>query len=366
MSELTKKERVNAYLEGRTPDRVPVFPFILTQGVYECGWRLPDITTQTYSDPDKCAQTVLKTLEVYDYDLALGSYMDCFYGVVPLGGELKIPEGFGETVGAARFPVASKADWTEVKKKLPLDPWKEPRAAAVLKATKTVAAHIGRDTPIAALWWPGPTAALLMLRGPEALAMDMAQDPEFAKELIEAGNQFAIDFIRAQYEAGANSVCILGEVFGVEMISPLMCERFVLPYVAEIVETVRKEFGQRTLLHIHGDFKRPKAYPLIEKFIKEARVDALFLDEKHSAAWLRDNVLEKYDIPVCLPIHGPDLCGWTLPQIDSYVRESLRSVAPRGKVMMTPSCEIPPGVPRDHFLQWVQSSHSYGKYPISL
>ncbi len=366
MSELTKKERVNAYLEGRIPDRVPLFPFILTQGVYECGWRLPDITTQTDSDPDKCAQTVLKTLEVYDYDLAIGSYMDCFYGVVPLGGALKIPEEFGETVGAARFPVTSKADWTEVKKKLPLDPWKDGRMSAVLKAIKTVAAQVGHDTPIAALWWPGPTAALLMLRGPEALAMDMAQDPAFATELIEAGNQFAIDFIRAQYEAGANSVCILGEVFGVEMISAAMCERFVLPFVAEIADVVMKEFGQKTLLHIHGDFRRPKTYPLIGKFIQDAHVHGLFLDEKHSAEWLRDNVLSKYDIPVCVPIHGPDLCGWTLPEIDAYVRDAVRCAAPQGRVMMTPSCEIPPGVPRDHFKQWVESTHDHGKYPISV
>jgi len=159
MTQLTKKERVDAFIGGRQPDRIPVFPFILTQGVYECGWRLPDITTQVSSDADKCAETVLKTLEVYDYDLALGSYMDCFYGVVPLGGALNIPEEVGETVTAARFPVRTKADWEEVKSKLPIDPWKEPRVAAVVKAAEGVSAALGQEKPIAGLWWAGRTAA---------------------------------------------------------------------------------------------------------------------------------------------------------------------------------------------------------------
>jgi len=366
MTQLTKKERVDAFIGGRQPDRIPVFPFILTQGVYECGWRLPDITTQVSSDADKCAETVLKTLEVYDYDLALGSYMDCFYGVVPLGGALNIPEEVGETVTAARFPVRTKADWEEVKSKLPIDPWKEPRVAAVLKATKTVSAAVGQDTPIAALWWPGPTAALLMLRGREALAMDMAQDADFAIELIEAANRFCIDFLRAQYEAGANSICILGEVFGVEMISPAMCERFVLPYVAEIADTIMKEFGQKTLLHIHGDFKKPRAYPLLEKFVSQAHVSGLFLDEKHSAEWIKTNVIDALGVPACVPIHGPNLVEWSLPEIEAYTRDAIRHTAGEGGVMMTPSCEIPAAVPHDNFKTWIDSVHKYGTYPISV
>ncbi len=365
MAEMTKKERVNAVLEGKEPDKVPVFPFILTQGVYECGWKLPDITTQTDSDAEKCAQTVIKTLEEYDYDLALGSYMDCFYGVVPLGGTLHIPDKFGGVVSAAQYPVVNRSDWTQVKKKLPLDPWKEPRMAATLKATKMVSDQIGKDTPIAALWWPGPTAAMLMLRGPEPIIMDMIEEPDFATELLQAGNQFAIDYIRAQYQAGANSVCILGDVVGVELIPPDMCERFVLPYVAEIADMVMKEFGQKTWLHVHGNFTKPDTYPLIEKFIKEGHVHGFYLDEKHSAQWLKDNIIDKYHVPVSISIHGPNLNSWSLDEIDNFVKDGLAYAAPGGGVMVTPSCEIPSDVPKENFHKWVDSTHKYGTYPIS-
>lgn len=364
MSDLTKKERINAVFEGKEPDKVPVFPFILTQGVYECGWRLPDITTQTEINPEKSAETVYKTLETYDYDLALGSYYDCFYGLVPLGGILRIPEGFGEITSASKFPVTSKEDWAEVKKKLPLDPRKDGRVASMLKSIKMVSEKIGHDTPISALHWAGTTSALLMLRGPEPLIMDMVEDPDFAAEMVEAGTEFAIDILRAQYEAGANSICIIGDVFGVEMINPEMCEQFVLPSITKIADTIMKEFGQKTLLHIHGDFSKPAAYPLIEKFIKEGHVHGLFFDEKHSAKWVKDNVRDKYGIPVCIPIHGPNLNSWSLDEIETFVKDTLGYAAPGGGVMMTPSCEIPPDVPKEKFLKWMQCVHKYGTYPI--
>lgn len=365
MSGMTKKERIDAVFEGREPDRVPVFPFILTQGVYECGWKLPDITTQTEIDPEKSAATVFKTLEVYDYDLALGSYYDCYYGLVPLGGVLRIPEGFGEITSASKFPVTSREDWAEVKKKMPLDPRKDGRVASMLKSIKKVSKKIGHNTPISAIHWAGPTSALLMLRGPEPLIMDMVETPDLAAEMFEASTQFAIDILRAQYEAGANSICIIGEVLGVEMITPEMCEQYVLPSVAKIAKTIMKEFGQKTLLHIHGDFSKPAAYPLVEKFIKEGHIHGLYFDEKHSGKWVKDNVRDKFNIPVCLPIHGPDLASWSPDEIEAYVKDTLSYAAPGGGVMMTPSCEIPPDVSQERFLRWMQSVKRYGTYPIN-
>ena len=47
--------------------------------------------------------------------------------------------------------------------------------------------------PVIPCWWPGPTAAMCMLRGPEAF-MDMALEKDFAHEMIKAANEFAIDF----------------------------------------------------------------------------------------------------------------------------------------------------------------------------
>ena len=356
---MSKKERIQAVFEGRKPDKVPVFPFILTQGVYECGWTLPDLTTETELDFEKSAETVFRTLEAYDFDLALGTYMDCHVGVVPLGGNLTIPTEFGSILFPAKFPVGSQEAWSEVKKKLPLDPHDDPRIESMLKSIQIVSKAIGDTTPIAALWWPGTTVTLLMLRNIQDLLLDMAMEPEFAQEMFDFSNQFAMDFIRAQYQAGANSICIIGDVLGVEMISPAMCEEFVLPGVRAIADMVMEEFGQKTLLHIHGDFSKPDNYPLIEKFITEGHIGGIFLDEKHAGKWVIDNIRDKYHIPVCLPIHGPNLLEWSPEEIGAFVKDELEYAAAGGGVMMTPSCEIPPTVSQQNLKAWIDAVHSF-------
>lgn len=359
MAEMTKRERVNAFMEGRESDVVPVFPFILTKGVYEGGWRLPEVTTQTELDADKSAQGILKTIERYNYDLALGSYYDGFFGVVPLGGMLNIPGEYGMSVSAAKHPVESKEDWLKIKKKLPLDPRQDGRMSSVLKSIRMVADQAGPDMPIGTTWKSGVTAALLMLRGAEGLIMDMIEDPDYAHEMVDAGTEFSLNFLRAQYQAGANSVCVLTDVMGVEMLSPEMYEEFVFPSLKIISHAVAQEFGQKILLHIHGDFQREDTYPLVEKLIKECRIDALYFDEKHSAQWLKDNVRDKYNTPVCVPIHGPDLNAWSLEEIDNFVKDTFKIMGTGRGVMITPSCEIPPDVPSEKFKRWVDSVHQY-------
>ena len=60
---MNKKQRLEAIKRGEVPDYMPVFPFILTHGVYSCGWTLPDITTHDHLDGEKSARTVLETLK---------------------------------------------------------------------------------------------------------------------------------------------------------------------------------------------------------------------------------------------------------------------------------------------------------------
>lgn len=361
--EMTKFERVNAVMEVREPDTVPVYPYILTHGVYANEWRLPEITTQTKLDVKMSTQCVFKTLQEYDYDMAIGSYIDLYFGVTELGGKIKIPDKYGGVVSMAEAPVKEPGDWDKVSKMFPLDPRAGGRMKDVLDSYKIVSEKIGKTTPIIPCWWPGPTSAMCLLRGPEALTMDMALDPNFAHELIKAANDFTIDFLRGMYENGANSVTHLGDIYGTEMLSPDQCKEFVVPYVGKISRTIYEEFGQKTWLHVHGDFMSEETYPVLKEFVETSRVAGFHPDEKHPPEFLQDKVKKVYNIAVAGIIHGPGpLLNGPLDAIEATTKNIIDAAAEGGGLMIAPSCEVPPDTPPENFKKWVQVTHEYGAY----
>jgi uroporphyrinogen decarboxylase len=365
VEEMTKFERVNAVMELREPDRVPVYPYILTHGVYAEGWRLPDITTETMLDAKKSAQCTLKTLEMYDYDMVIGSYQDLYMGVTELGGKIKIPNKFGSAVSMKEPPVMDATAWDRVQKLLPYDPRKSGRAKSLLESYKIVSDKVGKTTPVIPCWWPGPTAAMCMFRGPEMLSMDMALDPSFAHEMIKAANDFAIDFLEAMYENGANSVSHTGEIYGVELLSPEQCHEFVVPYVKELSSKIYKDWGQKTWLHTHGDYKKPDAERIIGEYVNEAKIAGFHPDEKHPPEWLQKHVKEKYRISIAGIIHGPGpLLNGPLEEIERVTKDAIDKAGMGGGLMLAPSCEVPPDTPSENFKRWVELAHTYGKYPL--
>ena len=53
---MNKKERMEAVFNMQTPDVIPVFPRVMAQAIFDMGWSLPDISTQTTMDVDKVAE----------------------------------------------------------------------------------------------------------------------------------------------------------------------------------------------------------------------------------------------------------------------------------------------------------------------
>jgi hypothetical protein len=133
---MNKKERMKAVFDMQEPDVMPVFPRVMAQAIYDMGWKLGDISTQTTMDVDKVAHAFMTNIKKYDYDLCFGTYMDHGFGVPSLGGVLEIPEKFGVSVSIKVPVIKVREDWNEVKKKLPLDPLKHDRMPDALKALR--------------------------------------------------------------------------------------------------------------------------------------------------------------------------------------------------------------------------------------
>jgi uroporphyrinogen-III decarboxylase len=234
-----------------------------------------------------------------------------------------------------------------------------------LESIREVATAVGSHTPVTPAYYTGICSASLILMRVDNLSLAMIEEPDFVDDLCKLASDFAMDWVRAQYEAGANGWLYLADFFGTELISPEMAERYISPYVVEISEMIQKEFGQRTFYHVHGDMKKPRTFAWLEKLVKDANLVGLHLDQYHSAEWVRDNIRDKLRVAAGIPIDGANpLCVGPIEKIEEVTKKAIEIAAPGGGVMIVPSGQVLPSTPNEYFKAWVKATHTYGKYPI--
>jgi uroporphyrinogen-III decarboxylase len=365
---MNKKERFEAVRQRQAPDFMPVWPRVMSQMLYSHGYLLPDVTGADWYDADKVTEAVLASIKEVDYDVAIPSYVDYGFGVPPLGGNIMIPEKFGLAAGTTEDqPVKSKDDWARVQKLMAqYDVTKtDPRMAGCLEVIKNVSAAVGDQMPLVPMYYVGTTAAMFLFRPNEAFLEDTYDDPDWVVEMCDLATEWAINWIGAQYEAGCNSVCFTAETMGTLMLSPKMCIEFNLPCIARLVEAVRKNHGQATWLHIHGDMTTPKAYEYLELLVKEAGVEGFHFDEYNAPDWIKTEVIDKLGVPACIITDGADIVKGPPEAIDAQVKDQISKIGDGLGVMMAPSCQVLPATPQENFKAWVDATHEHGKYPLA-
>lgn len=99
-------------------------------------------------------------------------------------------------------------------------------------------------------WVEGPCAEGADLRGINALMMDFIEDPAFVEDLFAFVLDMALDFARAQIEAGADIIGV-GDA-AASLVGPAIYEQFVFPYEKRLVDGIHA-LGGRVRLHICGN-----------------------------------------------------------------------------------------------------------------
>jgi len=364
---MNKKERFQAVRECRAPDVMPVWSCSLSQTIFGQGLLLPDVTGQDWYDSGKITEAILGSIRNIDYDLAIPFYADFGFGVPPLGGRFNIPDKFGIAVTTTDDqPVKTKDDWPKVQKKLATFDIRttDPRMKGALEVIRNVSLAVGDTMPLVPFTFIGSTAAMFLFRPGDAFIEDMEDDHGWVDEMCRVATEWSMDWIRAQYEAGANSVTFIVDVFGTLMATPRQAERFNLPNIRRVVEMVKKEFKQGVWIHLHGDMKQPEAYEYLVKLAKEAGIEGVHLDENHPPEWIKENVVKKLGIPSCIMTDNALLISGPVEKIKANVKDQVTKIGDGLGIMMAPSCQVPPSSSNEHFKTWVDATHEYGKYPL--
>ncbi len=215
------------------------------------------------------------------------------------------------------------------------DPYTSERMFDRVKAIRLYKEKRGGEFSILG-WVEGPAAEAADVYGLSEFYMDIMLDSDFIEELMDKVTDTAIEFAKAQLEAGADTIGIGDAVCS--QISPDVYEEFILPREKRLVDAIKK-MGGYVRLHICGNTTH------LLPGIATLDIDILDIDHmvdmKEARTILGNRIILAGNID---PVSGikegnPDA-------ITSYVKETYSTVG--NPLMVCAGCEIPSKTPNEN------------------
>ena len=241
-------ERLFARMAGKPVDRVPNNCIIMGFGAKYIGASYREFVT----DYKVLTEAAIRCREDFDIDI-LSAITD----------PMREAEGFGATVvfpenGVPYAPVPFVSDIEDISKVKVYHPESCRRTYDRILAVQRMAEYAKKECAVQG-WVEGAFAEACDLRDINEMMLDIIQEPEASKELLEICTEQAIKFAVAQIRAGADIIGV-GDA-ATSLIGPTLYEEFGLPYEKRIIEAIHRE-GAKAKLHICGNIN-PMFEPIL-------------------------------------------------------------------------------------------------------
>ena len=241
---MTHLERVQAVLQGRTPDRVPVIPQCFMFSAQEYGYRIGQINR----NPRLLAEAQAACQEKYGYD---GCVIDI--------DDASLAEACGAKVIYREDAVAAVdehhpvlEDLSEIDDlELPV-PEKSTRLCVWMETAQRLMEIVGDHVFVMGRADQGPFDLLALLRGPQEFMMDLlTEDEEVIHHALQWATEAHIRFAKAMRDL--THATSMGDSYaGPNLVSPKMYREFALPYEIQVVNAVQTK-DKPYSVHICGD-----------------------------------------------------------------------------------------------------------------
>ncbi len=217
------------------------------------------------------------------------------------------------------------------------NPYISERMFDRIKAIKLYKEKCGGEYSIMG-WVEGPAAEAADLYGISEFLLDIIMDPEFSEELLDICTETAIEFAKAQLEAGADTIGI-GDAIA-SQISPELYETYILPREKKIVDAI-KNMGGFVRLHICGNITH------LLPGISTLDIDILDIDYpvnmKEAREILGPNIVLSGNID---PVSG--VKDGTPKSIANTISSTYKEVG--NPFMVCAGCEIPSRTPNENLI----------------
>jgi MtaA/CmuA family methyltransferase len=237
---MNSKERFLAVINGSEPDRVPVFPLLMSFAARRYG-----VTYRQFaSNGHVMAQSQLQIRDTFGVD-AITACSDAFRIAADLGGEIIYPEENPPYL--AQPLVCSENDLRHLKR--PDIARASGRMADRIMGAGEMARAAGADCMVLG-WVDMPFAEACSLCGVSRFMIMLYDEPDLARQILDFLTVIVIDFAVAQIEAGVPMVGA-GDA-AASLVSPALYREFALPFERSVCDAVHRA-GGLVKLHICGN-----------------------------------------------------------------------------------------------------------------
>jgi MtaA/CmuA family methyltransferase len=340
---MTSIERVQAAIELRAPDRVPVDLHNFQPAAYATGLPL----RQVFQDGELLAQAMLDAWREFGHDMILlENGTAC--NAQACGVQVIYRD---EAAPAAHIPVLQKIEEIDTLK-VP-DPYTAFPMCEILRAARILVNEIGDRVWICARADQGPMDLASQIYSMNDLLIDMAlgEKDEYIYRLLDYCRQVATRYALALMETGAHSTSIGEPVAGPDVISPKMYRKFPWRFEKQMADELK---AKGIILHNHicGN-----TAPILEDFIATG-AQVLEIDHKtdihqaKAAAQGRACLLGNIDTGL--------LQNGTPAEVDAACRELIEAVS--CGLILGPGCAMGTTTPAENIHALVEAAKKYGEY----
>jgi uroporphyrinogen decarboxylase len=348
---LSSNGRIDALLDGKKVDRVPVMSFALGFCAEYGQCQLREI----YANSKASFEAQLHTRERFCYD-SDPFYGYASYGAWEFGGGVRFPESEYEQAPSidARRPIELEEEVAS----LQLPDVKKAGALPIALRFSRLQRKAGMRASVVT---GGPFTVAVNLCSEARLCRWMLKKPELVHQLLQKTAAHIVDVVK-YWVSVFGPEYVLPQLWepaaSNQIISPRQFEQFVYPYQKEVHEKIVDIGVQHIFCHICGDQRQnlcmwaeiPMGAPGIVSFGHE-------VDLKETLRYFGESCIVAGNIqPAVLQMGTPaqikELCSKAIAKAKG---------APLGFVLM-PGCELPVQTPCDNVHAMVQAADQDGRY----
>ena len=241
-STMSSYKRIMMALEGKRPDRIPVFPLVRDWAIRQAGFKVSEVI----QDVAKHVCTQFFCIKKFGYD-TVRDLAAIHAESEAMGCKLEIKEDDSPSI---IDHVVKDYDRDLPQLRIP-NPWRDGRLPVILEGIRQLKGVFAKQVPVIS-YIQAPFRHANMLRGVDNLMRDIYRRPDKVKELLEITTLSQIYYGIACVHAGADIVHLSDPTSSGDAVSVKVWEEFGLPYTKRVVEAI-KRMGVKVTMHICGD-----------------------------------------------------------------------------------------------------------------